>query len=121
MAIPIYESPNDDNGYDISNYKKIMKEFGTMSDFDALIEEAHAKGLKIMLDLVVNHTSDEHIWFQESGKAKDNHYRDYYIWREGKNGGPPNNWESFFGGSAWEYDKQTSMYYLHLFLRNNQI
>lgn len=113
---PIYKSPNDDNGYDISDYCDIMDEFGTMDDFDALLEETHKKGIKIVMDLVVNHTSDEHKWFIESKKSKDNLYRDYYIWREkSKDGGPPNNWGSVFGGSAWEYDKTTDMYYLHLF------
>lgn len=112
---PIYESPNDDNGYDISNYKAIMKEFGTMEDFDTLLEEAHKRNIKIVMDLVANHTSDEHEWFKESKKSIDNKYRDYYIWREGKNNQPPNNWGSFFGGSAWEYDSNTDMYYLHLF------
>lgn len=113
---PIYQSPNDDNGYDISDYKKIMKEFGSMEDFDELLMEAHHRGLKIVMDLVVNHTSDEHAWFVESKKSIDNPYRDYYIWRKGKEDGrQPNNWGSFFGGSAWEYDNTTDMYYLHLF------
>lgn len=113
---PIYKSPNDDNGYDISDYQDIMDEFGTMADFDLLLEKAHDKGLKIILDLVVNHTSDEHKWFIESRKSKDNPYRDYYIWREkSENGGVPNNWGSCFGGSAWKYDENTDMYFLHLF------
>lgn len=112
---PVYESPNDDNGYDISNYRAIMKEFGTMEDFDVLLKEAHKRNIKIVMDLVVNHTSDEHQWFKESRKSKNNKYRDYYIWRNGKNGQPPNNWGSFFSGSAWQYDKSTDMYYLHLF------
>lgn len=112
---PVYESPNDDNGYDISNYQGIMKEFGTMEDFDEMLHTAHEKGIKIVMDLVVNHTSDEHPWFVESRKSKDNPYRDYYIWRPGKNGKEPNNWGSCFSGSAWEYDKTTDMYYLHLF------
>ena len=113
---PIYKSPNDDNGYDISNYQDIMDEFGTLEDFDEMLREAHARGLKIVMDLVVNHTSDEHAWFMESRKSKDNPYRDYYIWREGKeDGSAPNNWGACFGGSAWEYDKATDMYYLHLF------
>lgn len=112
---PIYCSPNADNGYDISNYQGIMEEFGTMEDFDALLKEAHRRGLKIMLDLVVNHSSDEHPWFLESKSSCDNKYRDYYIWKEGKNGTPPNRWEAFFGGSAWEYSAETGMYYLHLF------
>lgn len=114
---PIYQSPNDDNGYDISNYKAIMDEFGTMEDFDKMLSKAHELGLKIVMDLVVNHTSDEHAWFVESKKSKDNAYRDYYIWREGKDGKEPNNWGACFGGSAWEYDAATDMYYLHLFSR----
>lgn len=112
---PIYESPNDDNGYDISNYKGIMKEFGTMEDFEEMLSSIHEKGMKLVMDLVVNHTSDEHPWFQESKKSKENEYRDYYIWKEGKDGKEPNNWGSCFSGSAWEYDGQTEMYYLHLF------
>ena len=112
---PIYKSPNDDNGYDISDYRAIMDEFGTMQDFDHMLAMAHERGIKIMMDLVVNHTSDEHKWFVESRKSKDNPYRDYYIWREAKDGKEPNNWGSCFGGSAWEYDKNTDMYYLHLF------
>ncbi|WP_312640691.1 alpha-glucosidase [Hydrogenoanaerobacterium sp.] len=114
---PIFQSPNDDNGYDISDYRAIMPEFGTMEDFDLLLAKAHERGLKIVLDLVVNHTSDEHPWFAESRKSKDNPYRDYYIWREGKDGAPPNNWGSEFSGSAWEYDAATEMYYLHLFTK----
>ncbi len=114
---PVYESPNDDNGYDISNYRGIMKEFGTMEDYDRMLKAAHERGIKIVMDLVVNHTSDEHPWFVESRKSKDNPYRDYYIWREGKDGKEPNNWESCFSGPAWEYDKETDMYYLHLFSR----
>lgn len=112
---PVYKSPNDDNGYDISDYKAIMKEFGTMEDFEVLLKEAHKRKIKIIMDLVVNHTSDEHQWFKESKKSKDNKYREYYIWRNGENGQPPNNWSSFFSGSAWQYDKNTDMYYLHLF------
>lgn len=112
---PVYESPNDDNGYDISNYQAIMKDFGTMEDYERMLEEAHKRGIKIVMDLVVNHTSDEHPWFIESRKSKENPYRDYYIWREGKDGKEPNNWGSCFSGSAWEYDKQTNMYFLHLF------
>ena len=112
---PVYKSPNDDNGYDISDYQDIMAEFGTMSDFDALLEKAHSLGLKIVMDLVVNHSSDEHRWFVESRSSRDNPYRDYYFWREGKDGGAPNNWGSCFGGSAWEFDERTGMYYLHLF------
>ena len=113
---PVYQSPNDDNGYDISDYQSIMNEFGTMEDFDEMLKEAHARNIRIVMDLVVNHTSDEHKWFIESRKSKENKYRDYYIWREGKSSDiPPNNWGSCFGGSAWEYDKDTEMYYLHLF------
>ena len=113
---PVYQSPNDDNGYDISDYQAIMKEFGTMEDFDRMLSEAHKRGIRIVMDLVVNHTSDEHKWFMESRKSKDNEYRDYYIWREGKDAQtPPNNWGSCFSGSAWQYDEQTAMYYLHLF------
>lgn len=113
---PVYKSPNDDNGYDISDYQDIMDEFGTMKDFDELLAAAHAWGIKIVMDLVVNHTSDEHKWFIESRKSKENAYRDYYIWREGKDAQtPPNNWGSCFGGSAWQYDETTDMYYLHLF------
>jgi oligo-1,6-glucosidase len=113
---PIYDSPNDDNGYDIRDYQRIMKEFGTMDDFDMLLEQAHQKGLKIMMDLVVNHTSDEHEWFVKSRQNTDNSYRDYYIWREGKKSGlEPNNWESCFSGSAWQYDETREMFYLHLF------
>lgn len=114
---PVYQSPNDDNGYDISNYREIMPEFGTMADFDELLEAMHSRRLKLVMDLVVNHSSDEHDWFTESRKSKDNPYRDYYIWKPGKNGGPPNDWEAFFGGSAWEYDEVTDEYYLHLFTR----
>lgn len=112
---PIYQSPNDDNGYDISDYQEIMAEFGTMGDFDALLSEAHNRGLKIMLDLVANHTSDEHKWFVESRDRADGPYRDYYIWREPVNGGPPNHWQASFGGLAWEYDGGRGMYYLHMF------
>lgn len=112
---PIYQSPNDDNGYDISDYQAIMDEFGTMADFDQLLEAAHHRGMKLIMDLVINHTSDEHSWFIESRASKGNSYRDYYIWHPGKNGKEPNNWESIFGGSAWEYDKETKEYYLHVF------
>ena len=114
---PVYRSPNDDNGYDISDYEAIMDEFGTMEDFDRLLEAAHERGIRIVMDLVVNHTSDEHAWFIESRSSRYNDKRDYYFWREGKNGGPPNNWGSFFSGSAWEYDETTDMYYLHQFSR----
>lgn len=114
---PVYQSPNDDNGYDISDYRAIMEEFGTMEDFDRMLRKAHERGLRIVMDLVVNHTSDEHPWFVESRKSKDNPYRDYYIWRPAVDGHEPNNWGSCFSGSAWEYDRQTDMYYLHLFSR----
>ena len=113
---PVYKSPNDDNGYDISDYQAIMDEFGTMEDFDRMLAAAHKRGIKIMMDLVVNHTSDEHKWFIESRKSTDNPYRDYYIWRPAKEDGSlPNNWGSCFSGPAWEYDKTTDMYFLHLF------
>jgi hypothetical protein len=112
---PVYKSPNDDNGYDISDYEAIMTEFGTMDDFDKMLSEAHRRGIKIVMDLVVNHTSDEHPWFVESRSSKDNPKRDYYIWKEGKNGKEPNNWGSAFSGPAWKYDEKTDMYYLHLF------
>ncbi|WP_066393173.1 alpha,alpha-phosphotrehalase [Neobacillus mesonae] len=112
---PVYDSPNDDNGYDIRNYQAIMNEFGTMADFDQMLTEAHNRGMKLVMDLVVNHTSDEHAWFVESKKLKDNPYRDFYFWREGKDGKEPNNWGSVFGGSAWQYDETTDEYYLHLF------
>ncbi|MDQ0244180.1 oligo-1,6-glucosidase/alpha-glucosidase [Bacillus fengqiuensis] len=114
---PIYQSPNDDNGYDISDYKDIMKDFGTMADFDELLGEVHKRGMKLIMDLVINHTSDEHPWFIESRSSKDNLYRDYYVWREGKDGKEPNNWESIFSGSAWEYEEKTGEYYLHVFSR----
>lgn len=112
---PVYQSPLDDNGYDISDYQAILEDFGTMKDFDHMLDEAHKRGIKIVMDLVVNHTSDEHRWFVESRKSLDNPYRDYYIWREGKDGKEPNNWGAEFSGSAWKYDEQTDMYFLHLF------
>ncbi|WP_312692599.1 glycoside hydrolase family 13 protein [Caproiciproducens sp.] len=112
---PVYQSPNDDNGYDISDYRRIMNEFGTMQDFDELLKQAHGRNIRIIMDLVVNHTSDEHQWFAESRKSVSNNYRDYYIWREGKAENPPNNWGSCFGGPAWKYDDRTGMYFLHLF------
>lgn len=112
---PVYESPNDDNGYDISDYCKIMNEFGTMEDWDELLHEMHKRNMKLMMDLVVNHTSDEHNWFIESCKSKENKYRDYYIWRPGNEGKEPNNWGAAFSGSAWQYDEMTDEYYLHLF------
>lgn len=112
---PMLESPQDDNGYDISDYRRIYKEYGNMEDYEELLSEAHKRDIKILMDLVVNHTSDEHNWFIESRKSKDNPYRDYYIWKDPVNGKEPNNWGGAFGGSAWEYDPQTQMYYLHLF------
>ncbi|MGN7165767.1 glycoside hydrolase family 13 protein [Paenibacillus cellulositrophicus] len=113
---PVYKSPNDDNGYDISDYFEIMDEFGTMQDWTQLLDGLHERGMKLLMDLVVNHTSDEHAWFAESRSSRDNPYRDYYIWRPGKGGNtPPNNWRSFFSGSAWKYDDTTGEYYLHLF------
>lgn len=112
---PVYDSPNDDNGYDIRNYQQIMAEFGTMADFDQMLAEIHQRGMKLVMDLVVNHTSDEHDWFVQSKKSTDNPYRDYYYWLKGKDSKEPNNWGSVFGGSAWEYDETTKEYYLHLF------
>jgi len=114
---PIYKSPNDDNGYDISDYQDIMAEFGTLADWEQLLAEMHRRGIKLLMDLVVNHTSDEHPWFVEARTSKDNPYRDYYIWRPGKDGREPNNWASLFGSSAWQYDEATGEYYLHLFSR----
>ncbi|WP_373471400.1 glycoside hydrolase family 13 protein [Carnobacterium alterfunditum] len=112
---PVYRSPNDDNGYDISDYQAISPDFGTMDDMDMLIQKAKELGIRILMDLVVNHTSDEHAWFIESRKSKDNEYRDYYIWRDGKNNDAPNELTSIFSGSAWELDEQTNQYYLHLY------
>lgn len=113
---PMYKSPNDDNGYDISDYQDIMEEFGTMEDFNHLLSEVHKRGMKLILDLVVNHTSDEHPWFIESRSSKDNPKRDWYIWADPKpDGSEPNNWESIFNGSTWEYDDTTKQYYFHLF------
>jgi oligo-1,6-glucosidase len=114
---PVYKSPNDDNGYDISDYQDIMTEFGTLADWDELLAGMHARGIKLLMDLVVNHTSDEHPWFIEARKSRDNPYRDYYIWRPPRDGAEPNNWASFFSGSAWQYDASTGEYYLHLFSR----
>jgi oligo-1,6-glucosidase len=112
---PVYKSPNDDNGYDISDYRDIMDDFGTMADWELLLKEMHDRGMKLIMDLVVNHSSDEHHWFVESKKSKDNPYRDYYIWRPSKDGKEPNNWQSTFSGSAWQYDENTDEYFLHLF------
>jgi oligo-1,6-glucosidase len=112
---PVYRSPNDDNGYDISDYQDIMTEFGTLADWEEMIAAMHQRGIKLVMDLVVNHSSDEHAWFVESRKSKDNPYRDYYIWRPEKDGREPNNWASAFLGSAWQFDPATAEYYLHLF------
>ncbi len=115
---PIFCSPNDDNGYDISDYCAIMPEFGTMEDFDELLQKTHDRGMRLILDLVANHCSDEHLWFKEAKKSKDNSFRNYFHWRKpAADGGPPNNWKSFFGGSAWEYDSTSGEYYLHLFTK----
>ncbi|SEO15707.1 trehalose-6-phosphate hydrolase [Amphibacillus marinus] len=112
---PIYESPQNDNGYDIADYYQIFSEYGTMLDFDRLLEQAHQRGLKIIMDIVVNHTSTAHNWFRQSASGKGNAYRDFYIWKDGKNGQEPTNWQSKFGGNAWQYDQDTDQYYLHLF------
>lgn len=112
---PVYKSPNDDNGYDISDYRDIMDDFGTLADWEELLAEMHRRGIKLVMDLVVNHTSDEHPWFIESRKSVDSPYRDYYIWRPPRDGREPNNWASHFSGSAWQYDEATGEYYLHLF------
>jgi oligo-1,6-glucosidase len=114
---PVYQSPNDDNGYDISDYRAIMDDFGALTDWEELLAGIHQRGIKLVMDLVVNHTSDEHPWFVESRRSVDNPYRDYYIWRPPKDGREPNNWASFFGGSAWQLDEATGEYYLHLFSR----
>jgi glycosidase len=113
---PIYQSPQVDNGYDISDYRNINPDFGTLEDFRWLLDAAHGKGIKVILDMVLNHTSDEHEWFRKSHSSKDNPYRDYYIWRPGKNGKEPNNWGNYFyegRGSAWEWDENSGEYYLH--------
>lgn len=112
---PVYKSPNDDNGYDISDYEDIMEEFGTMDDMDELLEEAKKRDIRIIMDLVVNHTSDEHAWFIEAKKGKDNPYRDFYVWRDPVEGDVPNKLQSTFSGSAWEFDEASGQYYLHLF------
>jgi oligo-1,6-glucosidase len=109
---PVYESPNDDNGYDISDYRRIQADYGTMKDLEELLDLLHQQGMKLIMDLVVNHTSDEHYWFKEARKSKDNKFRDFYIWKD-----QPNNYLSYFGGSAWEYTKETDQYYLHLFTK----
>ena len=112
---PIYQSPQNDNGYDISDYYAIDPSYGTMEDFEQLLEETHQRGMKLIMDLVVNHTSTEHEWFQQARSSKDSPYRDFYIWKDPKNGGLPNNWQSKFGGPAWQLDEKTGQYYLHLF------
>ncbi|SDN75687.1 glycoside hydrolase family 13 protein [Alkalicoccus daliensis] len=113
---PMYKSPLDDNGYDISDYQDILEDFGTMEDFDQLLDECHKRGIRLIIDLVLNHTSDEHPWFLESRASRESEKRDWYIWRDGKSeDAPPNNWESIFGGSAWEYDAKTDQYFLHVF------
>ncbi len=112
---PVYRSPNADNGYDISDYQDIMPEFGTLADWEELLGEIHSRGMKLVMDLVVNHTSDQHSWFQQARLSKDNPYRDYYIWRQGRDGREPNNWAAHFGGSAWTLDPLSGEYYLHLF------
>ena len=120
---PVFDSPNVDNGYDISDYFAIMSDFGTMEDFDEMLETAHKHGIKILMDLVANHTSDQHPWFKASRSSKDNPYRDYYIWKDPKgfdedgNPIPPNNWASEFGGPAWEWDEATGQFYLHIFFK----
>lgn len=114
---PVYSSPNDDNGYDISDYQDIMAELGTLADWEEMLAQMHARGIRLVMDLVVNHTSDEHPWFVESRKSKDSPCRDWYIWRPGQDGREPNNWASFFGGSAWQLDAATGEHYLHLFSR----
>ncbi len=117
---PLYASPNSDFGYDISDYKAINPEYGTMQQFEAVVEALHTRNIKVIMDLVVNHTSDQHSWFVQSKSSTDNEYRDYYYWRTGKHGNkrPPNNWTSFFTGSAWQYDEHTKQWYLHLFDKN---
>ncbi|MBM7570845.1 alpha,alpha-phosphotrehalase [Aquibacillus albus] len=112
---PIYDSPQKDNGYDISDYYNIYEQYGSMEDFEQLLEESHSRGLKIIMDIVVNHTSTEHEWFQKSKASKENPYRDFYIWKDAEDSNPPTNWQSKFGGSAWKYDETTGQYYLHLF------
>lgn len=112
---PMFQSPNDDNGYDIRDYQEILADFGSMNDFDLLLTETHRRSMKMILDLVINHTSDEHPWFIESRSSKDNSKRDWYIWRDGIGANEPNNWESIFGGSAWEIDEKTGQYFMHIF------
>ena len=113
---PIYDSPQHDNGYDIRDYQRIYEPYGTMSDVERLLAEAHARGIKIVMDMVVNHTSTEHEWFVQSRSSRDNPFRDFYIWRDAlPDGSPPTNWQSKFGGNAWAWDATTEQYYLHLF------
>ena len=114
---PVYKSPNDDNGYDISDYRDIMDEFGTMADWEELLDLLHQNGIRMIMDLVVNHTSDEHEWFVKSRESRDSEYRDYYIWRDGRGDMAPNDWLAHFSGSAWEFDEKTGQYFLHLFTR----
>ncbi len=114
---PVYQSPMIDNGYDISDYYAINPDFGTMADFDELLSEAHDRGIRIIMDIVVNHTSTEHQWFQQALGNRDSKYRDYYIWKDPIEGKAPNNWQSKFGGNAWELDEQTGQYFLHLFAK----
>lgn len=111
---PVYDSPNDDNGYDKRDYRKIMDEFGTMEDFDTLLSACHERGMKLIIDLVINHTSDEHQWYVESLKGKENPYREYYIWKEGRDDKPPNNWTSFFSGPVWNYDEKSDQWAMHI-------
>jgi len=114
---PYYPSPNFDCGYDISDYVGVAEEYGTLDDFQEFLDGAHARGMRVILDMVLNHTSDQHAWFQESRSSRDNPKRDWYIWRDGKDGAPPNNWYSPFGGSAWEWDETTGQYYYHFFFK----
>ena len=114
---PVYVSPNDDNGYDIADYRKISEDFGGDNAFDRLLREMHARGLKLIMDLVVNHSSDEHQWFEQAKQSKDNPYHDYYIWTEGHPATPPNNWQSVFNGSVWEWNDPTQEYFLHYYTK----
>lgn len=114
---PFYASPKVDQGYDISDYYRIDPDYGSMEDFEIFIEKAHSLGIKVIADMVINHTSTEHQWFRESQSAVSNPKRDWYIWKKPKGGKEPNNWESFFGEKAWEYDEQTQMYYYHSFAK----
>ncbi len=117
---PIYRSPQADNGYDISDYRDIDPLFGSLEQLDELIAALHARGMKLVMDLVVNHTSDEHPWFVESASGKDSPKRDWYVWRDPRDGAEPNNWGSFFSGSAWQWDEASGQYYLHLFDRSSR-